>query len=151
MALVDPYVPEAPRKITDEEREFKAYRTLRDSRAVARHEGKRKARQQKVRLSFLVCATRLIFIYIERGRGGQQEEVDPLWDFLRLPTYMPHVFLLQNMAIPSHFVIIRLRIRFECLDLPLLHLVPATACLIAQASANSKKSKPKATCLKSSS
>ncbi|KIM21545.1 hypothetical protein M408DRAFT_333406 [Serendipita vermifera MAFF 305830] len=47
MALVDPYVHEAPRKITNEEREFQAYRTLRDSRAAARHEGKRKARQAK--------------------------------------------------------------------------------------------------------
>ena len=48
MPLVDPYEHEAPRKITDEEREFKAYRALRDGRAAARHEGKRKARQAKV-------------------------------------------------------------------------------------------------------
>jgi len=47
MVLVDPYVHEGPRKITAEEREFKAYRTLRDSWARARHEGKRKARQAK--------------------------------------------------------------------------------------------------------
>ncbi|KAH6917499.1 60S ribosomal protein L13 [Coprinopsis sp. MPI-PUGE-AT-0042] len=38
---------EAPRKITAEEREFKAYRTLRDSRAWQRHEGVRKIRAQK--------------------------------------------------------------------------------------------------------
>ncbi|KAL0951279.1 hypothetical protein HGRIS_007990 [Hohenbuehelia grisea] len=38
---------EAPRKITQEERDFKAYRTLRDARANARHEGARKARAAK--------------------------------------------------------------------------------------------------------
>jgi len=38
---------EAPRKITAEEREFKAYRTLRDARANQRHEGKRKVREAK--------------------------------------------------------------------------------------------------------
>jgi large subunit ribosomal protein L13e len=41
---------EAPRKITDEEREFKAYRTLRDARANKRHEGVRKIREAKVSL-----------------------------------------------------------------------------------------------------
>jgi len=41
------FVPEAPRKITDEEREFQAYRTLRNERATARHEGKRKQRESK--------------------------------------------------------------------------------------------------------
>jgi large subunit ribosomal protein L13e len=50
VALADPYVHEAPRKITDEEREFQAYRALREGRAAARHEGKRKARQAKVRI-----------------------------------------------------------------------------------------------------
>lgn len=38
---------EAPRKITDQEREFKAYRALRDARAVSRHEGARKVREAK--------------------------------------------------------------------------------------------------------
>ncbi|THH00952.1 hypothetical protein EW026_g1660 [Hermanssonia centrifuga] len=45
--LPSPYVHETPRKITEEEREFGAYRTLRDERANARHEGKRKARAAK--------------------------------------------------------------------------------------------------------
>jgi hypothetical protein len=49
LPLPDPYVHEEPRKITDEEREFKAYRALRDGRAQARHEGMRKVRAQKVR------------------------------------------------------------------------------------------------------
>jgi len=38
---------EAPRKITAEEREFQAFRTLRVARANARYEGARKARTQK--------------------------------------------------------------------------------------------------------
>jgi len=41
------YVHEAPRKITQEERELNAYRTLRDNRAEKRHEGARKTRQAK--------------------------------------------------------------------------------------------------------
>jgi len=45
--LPAPYVHEKPRKITTEERDFKAYRTLRDNRARARHEGKRKIREKK--------------------------------------------------------------------------------------------------------
>ncbi|KAG6842268.1 hypothetical protein C0991_000238 [Blastosporella zonata] len=40
-------VAEAPRKITAEEREFQAFRTLRVARANARYEGARKARAQK--------------------------------------------------------------------------------------------------------
>ncbi|KAH8102584.1 60S ribosomal protein L13 [Cristinia sonorae] len=47
LAVSDPYVHEAPRKITGEEREFAAYRTLRNERAAARHEGKRKVREAK--------------------------------------------------------------------------------------------------------
>jgi large subunit ribosomal protein L13e len=38
---------EAPRKITEEERKFKAYRTLREARANQRHEGARKVREAK--------------------------------------------------------------------------------------------------------
>ncbi|EJF66788.1 60S ribosomal protein L13 [Dichomitus squalens] len=45
--LPPPFVPEAPRKITEEEREFQAYRTLRNERAAARNEGKRKIREAK--------------------------------------------------------------------------------------------------------
>ena len=37
------FAHEAPRKITEEEREFEAYRTLRNEWANAKHEGKRKA------------------------------------------------------------------------------------------------------------
>ncbi|KAF9044644.1 ribosomal protein L13e [Hymenopellis radicata] len=46
-AIPDTYVAEAPRKITDEERSFEAYKTLRTARANARYEGARKARQAK--------------------------------------------------------------------------------------------------------
>ncbi|OBZ79420.1 60S ribosomal protein L13 [Grifola frondosa] len=41
------FVPEAPRKITSDEREFQAFRTLRNERASARNEGKRKLREAK--------------------------------------------------------------------------------------------------------
>ncbi|KAI0655177.1 60S ribosomal protein L13 [Cubamyces menziesii] len=41
------FVREEPRKITEEEREFQAYRTLRNERAAARHEGARKVREAK--------------------------------------------------------------------------------------------------------
>ncbi|KAG6381117.1 60S ribosomal protein L13 [Boletus reticuloceps] len=47
LSLPDPYVHEPPRKITDEERSFAAYRTLRISRANARYEGVRKIRAAK--------------------------------------------------------------------------------------------------------
>jgi len=45
--LPDPYVAEAPRKITTEEHEFNAYKTLHDARFRARHEGTRKMRAAK--------------------------------------------------------------------------------------------------------
>jgi len=47
LPLPDPYVHEPPRKITDDERSFEAYRTLRIARANARYEGKRKLRAAK--------------------------------------------------------------------------------------------------------
>ncbi|EIW64568.1 60S ribosomal protein L13 [Trametes versicolor FP-101664 SS1] len=47
LPIPSPFVREEPRKITEEEREFKAYRTLRDERATARNEGKRKLREAK--------------------------------------------------------------------------------------------------------
>jgi len=47
ISLPDAYPAEAPRKITSEEREFQAFRTLRIARANQRHEGARKARAAK--------------------------------------------------------------------------------------------------------
>ncbi|PPQ62831.1 hypothetical protein CVT24_000525 [Panaeolus cyanescens] len=47
IALPSTYVAEAPRKITDEERKFEAFKTLRVARANARYEGVRKARAAK--------------------------------------------------------------------------------------------------------
>lgn len=47
LALPEAYSAEAPRKITNEERETEAYRTLRTERANARYEGARKARAAK--------------------------------------------------------------------------------------------------------
>ncbi|KAJ3721472.1 ribosomal protein L13e [Lentinula raphanica] len=48
LPLPESYPTEAPRKITAEEREFEAYKTLRTARANARHEGARKARAAKI-------------------------------------------------------------------------------------------------------
>jgi len=45
--LPDPYAHEAPRKIVDEERTFKAFRALREARANERNEGMRKIRAAK--------------------------------------------------------------------------------------------------------
>jgi len=47
LPLPEVYPAEPPRKITTEEREFKAFRTLRIARANQRHEGVRKARAAK--------------------------------------------------------------------------------------------------------
>ncbi|KAF9015094.1 ribosomal protein L13e [Cyathus striatus] len=47
LALPESLPAEAPRKITTEEREFEAYRTLRNSRALAKTEGARKVRAAK--------------------------------------------------------------------------------------------------------
>lgn len=81
LPLPDPYIHEEPRKITKEEHEFKAYRALRDGRAQARHEGKRKVRAQKVRAppsrvfhhQILTHAT-----YTEEGGGSCQDQVKGL-------------------------------------------------------------------------
>jgi hypothetical protein len=42
------YQAEAPRKITNEEKEFKAFQTLRQQRGIARNEGARKVKAAKV-------------------------------------------------------------------------------------------------------
>lgn len=74
-------IPEAPRAITEEERKFKAYRTLRDARANKRHEGVRKIRKARVRVSllslFLALTDILYFMraLLERRRRSKQEEV----------------------------------------------------------------------------
>ncbi len=39
------YKPEAPRAIEDEEKEFQAFKALREARAEKRHEGARKKRE----------------------------------------------------------------------------------------------------------
>ena len=48
LALPPSFIPEAPRKITEEERGFEAAKTLRDAKFRARHEGQRKLRAAKV-------------------------------------------------------------------------------------------------------
>jgi len=47
LGLPPPFTPEAPRKITEEERNFNAATTLRDAKFRARHEGQRKLRAAK--------------------------------------------------------------------------------------------------------
>jgi len=47
LALPSPSIPEAPRKITEEERNFEAAKTLHDAKFRARHEGQRKIRAAK--------------------------------------------------------------------------------------------------------
>ncbi|KAI0274716.1 ribosomal protein L13e-domain-containing protein [Gloeopeniophorella convolvens] len=72
------FVAEEPRKITQEERDFNAYKTLRNSRAEARYEGARKIRAAKASHIFthpLAYPLILFFARIEGGRGGSQEEV----------------------------------------------------------------------------
>ncbi|KZT37412.1 hypothetical protein SISSUDRAFT_865097 [Sistotremastrum suecicum HHB10207 ss-3] len=68
IALPDPYIHETPRKITDEEREVNAYRTLRDARANQRHDGKRKVRAQKV------CVFIFIPVHVRANIVPQKEE-----------------------------------------------------------------------------
>ena len=91
LALPPAFVAEEPRKITEEEREFEAYRTLRNEWANAKHEGKRKARAAKVRCN-LLCPR---YIHKPRfnsaeGRGrGCQEEVNTCRLFLPLFTLWP--------------------------------------------------------------
>ena len=48
LALPAAFTPEEPRKITEEEKGFEAFKTLRVARADQRYEGARKKRQQKV-------------------------------------------------------------------------------------------------------
>lgn len=68
LPIPDPYVAEAPRQITDEEREFQAYRTLRNERAIARHEGARKVREAKVRTmkTYFGCSTEFLCLELNR-------------------------------------------------------------------------------------
>ncbi|KIJ68519.1 hypothetical protein HYDPIDRAFT_146733, partial [Hydnomerulius pinastri MD-312] len=73
------YVHEAPRKITDDERSFAAYKTLRVARADARYAGARKQRAAKVRGSNILCSIEKLILltrYLEGGRGGKQEEIN---------------------------------------------------------------------------
>lgn len=70
-SILDPYVAEPPRKITEEERNFKAYRTLRVARANARYEGARKVRAAKVR--FLV-SNLPIYSQASRNSGRRRRQ-----------------------------------------------------------------------------
>jgi hypothetical protein len=90
LPLPEIYPAEQPRKITAEEREFQAFRTLRVARANARHEGVRKIRQAKVSSYLLGCCIVSLTTLnrTERGGGGKQEEV----------TYSPTPLCLRRVA-----------------------------------------------------
>jgi large subunit ribosomal protein L13e len=76
LPLPEAYPAEAPRKITTEEREFNAFRTLRIARANQRHEGVRKARAAKVGNACMFCVfTHFTMTCTERRRRSSQEEV----------------------------------------------------------------------------
>jgi hypothetical protein len=92
------FVHEEPRKITDEEKEFEAYRTIRQQRGIARNEGKRKAAAAKVRLLISVSFGRPLKLPfpIERGRGGRKEEVVSITGPSISSSIMLHVLLLYS-------------------------------------------------------
>lgn len=81
LPLPEAYPADAPRKITEEERNFEAYRTLRMARANQRNEGIRKIRAAKVSLSSILSLLSLTFRFIEKGGGGSKEEVVVLFFF----------------------------------------------------------------------
>jgi hypothetical protein len=62
LPLPSAHVHEKPRKITPEEREFSAYKTLRNNRAEARFEGARKIRAAKASCSPLDLPVRLLTV-----------------------------------------------------------------------------------------
>lgn len=94
LPIPDGYTAEAPRKITAEEHEFQAFKTLRNERASARHEGARKARAAKVSSlpDVYVSITHNNLSITERRGGGCKEEVESLYPvFCWLLLYMPYV------------------------------------------------------------
>lgn len=68
IALPDPYSAEPPRTITDAEREFKAFRTLRIARANKRHEGIRKARAAKASENIMFYCLSLNYIFSRKKK-----------------------------------------------------------------------------------
>jgi len=66
---------ESPRKITDAEREFQAFRTLRIAHANQRHEGARKVRAAKVGFTFFMASVASTELLAERGRRGSKKEI----------------------------------------------------------------------------
>ena len=98
--LPEAYPAEQPRKITDAERQFNAFRTLRMARANQRNEGARKVRAAKVRLHMFCLTLNSLLTYTititERGGGGSKEEV-----VYPLPSSFSYLLLLvssQNLT-----------------------------------------------------
>lgn len=85
--LPDAYPAEAPRKITSEERDFSAFRTLRVARANQRHEGARKARAAKVSqllFSLSVTCSNSSSTLNRKRRRKQQRKSKPTSSFTLL-------------------------------------------------------------------
>lgn len=114
LPLPTAFVPEAPRKITEEEREFQAYRTLRNERATARHEGKRKVREAKVSNCFIYVSNCLLKrCNLCRRPRRRPTRRSNLFDACFLfpcttlaPCYYLHHPCTQNLARPGFYSII---------------------------------------------
>ncbi len=92
LPLPEAYPAEVPRKITDEERAFDAYKTLRTTRAHQRHEGARKIRAAKVS----ACTFRISFVsdMLFSGRRKKRRRKSKRASYL--PRY--NHLLLQNVG-----------------------------------------------------
>lgn len=107
------YVREEPRKITQEERDFQAYRTLRDERAIARNEGKRKLREAKVRIRIPCAGCSFVDIHPigrrPRRRPTRRSKLPVYYFFLPCTTPASCSALspcTQNLARPGFYSII---------------------------------------------
>lgn len=113
------YQSEAPRKITSEEQEFEAFKTLRTARANQRHEGARKARAAKVRrVQFSVLPTNSR-LHTERGRRGSKEEVDyctfsSFFLRLSLSKFCTTCHILHTMPMPHYYAVNMEKLVFRC-------------------------------------
>jgi hypothetical protein len=99
------FVPEEPRKISQEERAFNAYKTLRNNRAESRFEGARKIRAAKAShdLYWLSLSSLTFYHDFTEGRRGGSEEKITLYLLLAASLCHLHVCVIpvptQYMAI----------------------------------------------------
>lgn len=97
------FSPEAPRKITEEERGFQAFKTLRQARGIARNEGQRKLKAAKVRSTKLSLFAHVLnlSIYSGRRRRPQRRSRAHTCLFLPLCCQRPHVHFENLVAKPG--------------------------------------------------